>query len=141
MKMRIAMAVALAAVASLGAEKAAKGAQRKTGTAAARVSAASAPLTIPKKAVEIEPGLWEHKDAKGKTWHYTRTPFGVRRFEPESAPDDSAKEAEFITALDLGGGTVEFTRKTPFGKATWTRKSDDLNDAEKLALERSRGGK
>ena len=115
----------------------------KTGSAAAARAGqtVTAPLTIPKNAVEIEPGLWEYKDAKGKTWHYTKTPFGVRRFVPELVPDDSANEASFITAIDKGGDTVFFERKTPFGKAQWTRKRADLNDAEKLAVERTRSGR
>ncbi|MEZ5354532.1 MAG: hypothetical protein R2762_18020 [Bryobacteraceae bacterium] len=143
---RIGIAILLLALGSSAADKAAAktpARRSKTGSAAAARTAprANVPLTIPKAAVEIEPGLWEHKDAKGKTWHYTRTPFGVRRFEPESIPDDSANEAAFLTAIDKGGDTVEFERKTPFGKAKWTRKRDELNDAEKLAVERARSGR
>jgi len=122
--------------------KAGTAAKARPAAAARATAPANVPLTIPKSAVEIEPGLWEHKDAKGKTWHYTKTPFGVRRFEPELLPPDTAAvEADFITAFDKGGDTVEFERKTPFGKAKWTRKRVDLNDAEKLAVERSRSGR
>jgi hypothetical protein len=142
--LRFGIAFLMLAVAAGAADKAAaKAGVRKAGAApAARAAGAvNVPLTIPAAAREVEPGLWEHKDAKGKTWHYTKTPFGVRRFEPELIEDDSAREADYITAVDKGGDEIEFERKTPFGKAKWTRKRGDLNDAEKLAVERSRSGR
>lgn len=94
------------------------------------------PISIPKDAVEVEPGLYQAKDAAGKTWHYTRTPFGVRRFEPQRTEDTTAEEASRISVVAKEGDTVSFERKTPFGSAKWTKKRDQLNAAEKLAMER-----
>jgi hypothetical protein len=94
-------------------------------------------LTIPKDAVEVEPGLWSAKDAKGKVWHYRRTPFGVRKFEPETRPDTTAEQAEFVTAFDEGGEVIRFERKTPFGKATWRRRKSELDAVELLAWKRA----
>jgi hypothetical protein len=98
-------------------------------------------VTIPKDAIEIEPGLFQAKDDAGKVWHYTRTPFGVRRFEPENLKDTTAEEAARISVTGEENGVVRFVRKTPFGSAAWSKKRDKLNAAEKMALERSAGGK
>ncbi len=98
---------------------------------------AAGPVTIPKDAVEVEPGLFQAKDASGKTWHYTRTPFGVRRFEPEHLRDTTAEEAERIMVAGEEDGVVRFSRKTPFGTTGWSRKKDKLNAAEKMAVERA----
>ncbi len=94
-------------------------------------------VTIPKDAVEIEPGLFQAKDDSGKVWHYTRTPFGVRRFQPENVADTTAEDASRISVAGEDNGVIKFTRKTPFGTAGWTKKKDNLNAAEKMAVERS----
>lgn len=99
--------------------------------------APSGPVSIPKDAVEIQPGLFQAKDDAGKVWHYTRTPFGVRRFEPENLKDTTAEEAARITVTGEENGTVRFSRKTPFGAATWSKKREKLNAAEKMAVERA----
>lgn len=98
---------------------------------------ASGPVTIPKDAVEIEPGLFQAKDDKGKVWHYTRTPFGVRRFEPQALADTTAEDAARLIVAGQEKGVVRFQRKTPFGLASWSRKMDQLNAAEKMAWERA----
>lgn len=98
---------------------------------------ASGPVTIPKDAVEIEPGLFQAKDDKGKVWHYTRTPFGVRRFEPQEQADTTAADAARMIVAGEENGVVRFQRKTPFGLTSWTRKKDQLNAAEKMAVERA----
>jgi hypothetical protein len=105
--------------------------------AKAKAPQAPKPLTIPEGAVEVQPGLWEHKDDQGKTWHYTRTPFGVRKFEPENIADAPAKEAGYITAIDDGSDTIRFERQMPFGKMRWTRKRSELNAAEKIAVQKA----
>jgi hypothetical protein len=95
------------------------------------------PADPPKGAVQVEPGLWRHKDDKGKVWMYRRTPFGLAKFAPEAgdmAKSDKA-EAEFITAVD-GGDVVKFERKTPFGTSQWTRKKTQLQGAELEAWKR-----
>lgn len=139
------LALAMAAVAAPQATKqsakqaatkqAAKPKQEAAKTAAPAVAKGS--TTIPKDAVEVEPGVFAAKDAKGKMWHYRRTPFGVARFEPEIEKDDTRELAEQITAIDEGGDTVRFERKTPFGKASWTRKKSELNASESLAWKRA----
>ena len=94
-------------------------------------------IAIPEDAVEISPGLFQAKDDTGKVWHYTRTPFGVRRFQPENLADTTAEEASRIAVTGEENGLIKFTRKTPFGTAGWTRKKENLNAAEKMAVERS----
>lgn len=116
-------------------------AKTKTKAAPAAAEAApgpSGPISIPKDAVEVEPGLFEAKDAAGKTWHYTRTPFGVRRFEPVQLKDTTAEEASRINVIGQDGDSVKFERKTPWGSAKWSKKKDQLNAAEKLAMDRPR---
>lgn len=98
---------------------------------------ASGPVTIPKDAVEIEPGLFQAKDDQGKVWHYTRTPFGVRRFEPQEQADTTAADAARMIVAGEENGVVRFQRKTPFGLTSWSRKKDQLNAAEKMAVERA----
>ena len=98
---------------------------------------APGPAAIPKDAVEVEPGLFETKDAAGKVWHYTHTPFGVSRFEPRHHEDTTAADAAGITVIGEDAGVVRFERKTPFGFARWTGKRDRLTAAEKMALERT----
>jgi hypothetical protein len=97
---------------------------------------AAGPVTIPKDAVEIETGLFQAKDDMGKVWHYTRTPFGVRRFEPQVQADTTAEDAARLIVAGEEKGVVRFQRKTPFGLTSWSRKKDQLNAAEKMALER-----
>lgn len=117
---------------------------KKTAPATAKASASTAapapgptgPISIPKDAVEIEPGLFQAKDASGKTWHYTRTPFGVRRFEPQQREDTTVEEASRISVVAQDGDSVTFERKTPWNSARWSKKKDKLNAAEKLALDR-----
>ena len=93
-------------------------------------------MTIPKDAVEIEIGLFQAKDDHGKVWHYTRTPFGVRRFEPQAQTDTTAEDAARLIVAGEEKDVVRFQRKTPFGLTSWSRKKDQLNAAEKMALER-----
>jgi hypothetical protein len=124
-------------LAALAAGASQKSEPAKKNASAAPKPASSGPVTIPKDAVEIEPGLFEAKDAAGKVWHYTRTPFGVRRFEPERLKDDTAEEAARITVVSEEDGVVRFVRKTPFGTAGWSKKKDKLNAAEKMALEQA----
>lgn len=94
-------------------------------------------LTIPKDAVEIEPGTFQHKDAAGKVWHYRNTPFGVRKFEPEqiNTTMGANSDADLMTAVDLGD-SIQFERKMPFGTSKWTRKKSELSEAEKITWER-----
>ena len=114
-----------------------KGAATKTGSApAAKVTGPPQPVTIPKDAVEIQPGVWEAKDAEGKTWHYRKTPFGIRKYEPENPSSKLEEDAKRIKATDLGD-KVRFERRTPFGSSTWEKKKSELNEVEKIAWQRA----
>jgi hypothetical protein len=121
----------------LAQDKKAAPAAKKTAPAAATKPAPATAIVIPKDAVEIEPGLFQSKDDKGKVWHYTRTPFGVRRFEPENVADTTAEDAARISIVGEENGVVRFSRKTPFGSAGWSKSKDKLNAAEKMAVERA----
>jgi hypothetical protein len=122
---------------ALAQDKKAAPAAKKTAPAAAAKPAPTGPIVIPKDAVEIEPGLFQAKDDKGKVWHYTRTPFGVRRFEPENVADTTAEDADRITVAGEENGVIRFSRKTPFGSAKWSKPKAKLNPAEKMAVERA----
>jgi hypothetical protein len=95
------------------------------------------PANVPKEAREIEPGMWEHKDAKGETWLYRRTPFGVAKYKPDETAGSSADdEASRLQAFDEGEN-VRFERKTPFGVSKWTRRKSELAGAELAAWKRA----
>lgn len=96
------------------------------------------PLEIPKDAVETEPGTFRYTDSEGKKWIYRKTPFGVARLEDKPA-DPSVKPvdpAEGVKAVEEGD-TVHFERPGPFGTYKWDKKKSDLDDVERVALERA----
>src|SRR5215469_5647338 len=97
------------------------------------------PLEIPKDAVETEPGTFRYTDSNGKKWIYRKTPFGVSRMEDK--PEDTAAKpvdpAEGIKAVE-DGDTVHFERPGPFGTYKWDKKKSELDDVERVALERTR---
>jgi hypothetical protein len=136
MKFRAQLALILA-MAAVSSPVAAQPKQEKKAASTAAAAPASGPVSIPTDAVEVEPGLFEAKDETGKVWHYTRTPFGVRKFPPERLKDTTAVEAARIAVLSQDGETVKFERKTPFGTTAWSKSKDKLNAAEKLALAKS----
>lgn len=127
----------VAAAAAQQAKQAPKQAPAKQAAAKKQAAKPAEAITIPKDAVEVEPGTFAAKDAKGKMWHYRRTPFAVVRFEPQIEKNDSRELAEQITAFDDGGETIRFERKTPFGKAEWKRKKSELSESESLAWKRA----
>lgn len=137
------MAAALFGQSKPAAKKAAPAPVAKK-AAARKAPAAPAPAAsateIPKGATEIRPGLFQHKDAKGEVWHYSRTPFGVQKFKPEAPKEPSAEEADALTAFDEGD-TVRFERKTPFGVSKYAKKKAELSAAERTALGRAPGGR
>lgn len=127
-----------AAPAPAPAKKAAPVKKAAPAPAAAKQQLAPGSITVPANAVEIEPGLFQARDAKtGKTWHYRRTPFGVSRFEPQVRKDTTVEEAGLIEITSKEGDTINFERRTPFGKAKWSRKRTELNAAEKMAVART----
>ncbi|MCC6538313.1 MAG: hypothetical protein IT162_12225 [Bryobacterales bacterium] len=126
------------AAAQTAATPAKKAPAKKAAPDTAKQQLAPGSVTMPANAVEIEPGLFQARDAKtGKTWHYRRTPFGVSRFEPQVRKDTTVEEAGLIEITSKEGDTINFERRTPFGKAKWSRKRAELNAAEKMAVART----
>jgi hypothetical protein len=91
---------------------------------------------IPEGAKEVGDGVYRFTDAKGKTWLYRRTPFGVAKWEDkQSAQPAAADDPAPATVTDLGD-SVQFQRDTPFGPQKWTRKKSELTDDEKAIIAR-----
>jgi hypothetical protein len=99
------------------------------------------PPSIPKDAVQLEPGIYRHTDAKGKKWIYRVTPFAVVKLEDK--PKDEAaipgpqgpKLEEQITAA-ADGEYVRFSRPGPFGVYKWRRKKTELDEVEQKVWNR-----
>lgn len=98
-------------------------------------------VELPANAEKVRDGVWRSRDAAGKTWSYTRTPFGFARVE-ENSQQDSARPSSgpAVVATAVQGDTVTFERESPFGKSRWSRKVDDLSDEEKAAYELKKKG-
>jgi hypothetical protein len=99
-------------------------------------------LTIPKDAVEAEPGSFHYTDAQGKKWIYRQTPFGVARLP---APDGkTAPESQPATVPDPSAGvkatpdgdTIHFERPSPFGVYRWEKNKSDLTEMEQAVWTR-----
>jgi hypothetical protein len=101
--------------------------------------------TIPAGAKLIGPNLYRYTDSSGKTWNYRQTPFGLSRWEensasaPQPAAPSTAQDAhtqenqvksEPVVVTDLGD-SYRFEKKTPFGVSTWVSKKSELTDKEK----------
>lgn len=115
------------------ADKTAKAAQAKV--AAKRVPAAAG-TELPADAVKMQEGVYKAKDAKGKTWIYSRTPFGWTKTEESSFKEAArASEVPSIRAIGVEGDKVKFERDSPFGKSVWTKPISDLAPDEKAAYE------
>ena len=119
--------------------------------------AAAQRLTVPKGAVESEPGTFHYTDAQGKKWIYRQTPFGVARLRdvPDgSAPGSSAPGSKDAAHMGFGSGpapapdlsagtkasadgdTIHFERPGPFGIYKWDRNKSDLTEMEQAAWNR-----
>ncbi len=118
----------------------------KSGTASrsapAQKAAAPAPaaqeLKVPAGAVPAGAGTWNYTDPQGKKWIYRQTPFGLSRVEDKAPdPEEALKQSEGISVVSVGP-VVQFERPGPFGMYRWQRKADELNEAEKAAVERFR---
>jgi len=111
----------------------ARGRQLRKSLAAAQTNTHKSVVSVPPDAVQVEPNLYRHTDAQGKTWLYRRTPFGVSRWEDspssKTSPSPAAKEDAPVTATDLGD-KVQFERKTPFGSTKWTQKKTEPTAGE-----------
>jgi hypothetical protein len=99
--------------------------------------------TIPAGAKLIGPNLYRYTDSSGKTWNYRQTPFGLSRWEensasapqaaqpaPQDAHQDTLAKSEPVVVTDLGD-SYRFEKKTPFGVSTWVSKKTELTDKEK----------
>ena len=89
--------------------------------------------SIPAAAIQIAPNLYRYADPVGKTWLYSRTPFGLSRREEQPAAQPVVSNAPPVTVSDLGD-TVRFEVRTPFGISRWMSKKADLTDGEQLML-------
>jgi hypothetical protein len=134
-----AMALAICATPGFGqqssstADKTAKAAQAKM--AAKRVPAAAG-TELPANAVKVQEGVYKATDAKGKTWIYSRTPFGWTKTDEASFKEAArASEVPSIRAIAIEGDKVKFERDSPFGKSVWTKPVSDLAPDEKAAYE------
>ncbi len=125
----------IAPLAATAGQQAGAKTRKPASQASAKAQKASAE-TVPADAVLIGPGSWEWTAPDGKVWTYKQTPFGLRRAprQTEAAPE-SAKPSSGLTAKEEGD-LVRFEHMTPFGKRTWTRKKDEMNEAEQMAWER-----
>ncbi len=126
---------ALAATLGLAQEPVSRKVPAKPAAKSARRS--GNPEGVPADAQKISDFEWSHTDKDGKSWIYRKTPFAVAKL-----PDDRAAAAPptapGMTARDLGE-SVEFSRKTPFGVATWTKKKTELDAAEEAAWKAASG--
>jgi hypothetical protein len=100
--------------------------------AAALLTAQNA--SIPAAATQTSPNLYRYTDKSGKTWLYSRTPFGISKREDKPAtPPSATYESQLVTVTDLGD-SVRFERKVPFGITTWVSKKSELTDGEQAML-------
>jgi len=109
--------------------------------AAEENESANGPLTLPTEATRTGPGAWQYTDAEGKVWNYTKTPFGLTRYEAKATDEGETGDREnqaapLIKAHDEGD-QVRFERQVPFGVFRWTRKKSEHNDEERKAWERA----
>lgn len=95
------------------------------------------PAGLPASAVASDPYTWRYTDAKGTKWLFRQTPFGLSKMEDKPAAAVVEAKPTPTTVTDLGD-SVKFSRKTPFGAQTWTKKKADLTDEEKALLQENR---
>jgi hypothetical protein len=108
--------------------------------AAPNAAASTPPAGIPADAVKGTDGLYHYTDPQGRKWVYGKTPFGISRAEDtgeRAAAKSAASIATGIKATE-DGDKVRFERLGPFGVSKWEKKTTDLDEVEKAALENSR---
>jgi hypothetical protein len=98
------------------------------------------PMTIPKGAVESEPGSFHYTAPDGKKWIYRKTPFGIARIpdEPAAAKTVTPDSGADVKAFDAGD-SVRFERPGPFGVYRWQTRKSELSEMERAAWDRARG--
>ncbi|MBI5280699.1 MAG: hypothetical protein HY858_03375 [Candidatus Solibacter usitatus] len=135
----VAIVLALAGMAL--AQEAARAQQPAPGKAqAVKVRATTASRTeLPANAQKLREGVWTARDASGKVWYYTRSPFGYMRMD-EAAYQQAAKasEAPGVSLVAIEGETAKFERASPFGKSVWSRKVSELTEEERAVYEKQK---
>jgi hypothetical protein len=133
------------------------------------IGTAAAEAAIPKGATEVEPGVFKHKDASGKSYVYRKTPFGVIKSLEGATPSEKQGDKRVEAAASVPpksdnataqatpfgdlkkqthaeirvvekGDTLEFERTSPFGGIRWKNKKDQLTPEEREAWQRVRSG-
>ena len=89
--------------------------------------------SVPNGATQAGSNLYRYTDTSGKTWLYSRTPFGLSKREDKAAAQSATSASQLVTVTDLGD-CVRFERKVPFGITTWVSKKSDLTDGEQAML-------
>jgi hypothetical protein len=89
--------------------------------------------SIPNGATQAGSNLYRFTDTNGKTWLYSRTPFGLSKREDKPAKQSANYGPQLVTVTDLGD-SVRFERKVPFGITTWVSKKNELTDGEQAML-------
>lgn len=92
------------------------------------------PLTIPHGAVATALSTYRYTDAKGQTWIYYTSPFGVMR-EQEGAPQRRTSDYSNVKATEQGD-SIRFENPTPFGPYRWQTKKSELNEMERTVWQR-----
>lgn len=98
----------------------------------------AAALEVPPGAEKMGEGVWRARDAQGRTWIYRRTPFGLVREQEGAAGRPAPPEKVYIRVREAGESAIVFERDTPFGRRTWSKSPQELDDEERLALEQWR---
>ena len=136
MKLILVVVVSALALSAAGSQSEQKPAPK----AAPNAAAFTPPAGIPANAVKGADGLYHYTDPQGKKWVYGKTPFGISRGEDtgeHAAGKSAASIATGIKATE-DGDKVRFERLGPFGVSKWEKKTTDLDEVEKAALENSR---
>jgi glucose/arabinose dehydrogenase len=102
--------------------------------AAPKAKAAQA-VVLPAGAEKLEEGVWRAKDERGRMWIYKQTPFGLIRMEEEQARAEAKAAEPELRVVEVRGGMAVFERVTPFGRKSWTRPLDKLDQDESRALD------
>lgn len=115
--------------------------KKKSPAAKAAVSKPAPAVTVPEDAERIGEQTYRKREADGKVYVYTKTPFGVARMEEKAIVKPAAAEQELDVSVQEDGDTVRFERTGPFGKNVWTRKKTELSAEERGLLDKSRAKK
>lgn len=90
--------------------------------------------SIPAQATEVRPNVYRYTDSSGKTWLYSRTPFGISKQEEKPQAQPAPANSNLTKVTDLGD-KVRFETKTPFGPSVRVKAKSELTDAEKALVD------